>query len=102
MNETEQQLQQDIERAQSAVENIVGELCRLHDSFLSKLRAELALLPRPSRLVVLECRDDSVNLPGHSGGHSQHILAQVAAFAATAYPTPELPRTYGGTLEPCV
>jgi hypothetical protein len=42
-----------------------------------------------------------VNLPGHSGGHSQHILAQVAAFAATAYPIPEPPRTYGETLEPC-
>ena len=34
-------------------------------------------------------------------GHSQHILAQVAAFAATAYPTPEPPRAYGETLEPC-
>ena len=33
-------------------------------------------------------------------GHSQHILAQVAAFAATAYRQPEPPRTYGETLEP--
>lgn len=35
-------------------------------------------------------------------GQSQHILAQVAAFAASAYQPPAAPPTYGETLEPCV